>query len=362
MDIETKYDLISKDLAEIRGNTDIMKKILNARKFKIYWGTAPTGEIHVGYFAPIKKLVDYQKADCEVTILIADQHALFDSMKSTKEQVPFRTEYYKQVLSVMIDSIGGNSKDIIWIIGSSFQRSSEYLDIMEELKSIASVNDCIRAGSEVVKHSDNPTLGSIEYPLMQVADEIYLRTDAQAGGLDQRKIMLFGKDLVSKIKSKHGIVAEYKKKQVFHLMSKMIPSLSSKSISDLGGSYKKMSASDGSKIGIFDENKTIAKKIGSTFCEPLNIEDNTILFMIRDVIFPLLEHLELPYIIERSDEYGGTIIFKTYDELKMAFCNGEIHPIDIKKSLSNFLFNLMEPLRKLKDDNKFLEIYKKAYT
>ena len=61
--------------AEVLGDTSNIKKV--------YWGTAPTGQIHVGYLVPLLLICQLLDADLEVTILLADLHAMLDNMKST---------------------------------------------------------------------------------------------------------------------------------------------------------------------------------------------------------------------------------------------------------------------------------------
>ena len=51
-----KYYLITRRLKEFICDETIMKKITTKRTLKIYWGTAPTGRIHIGYFVPLLKL------------------------------------------------------------------------------------------------------------------------------------------------------------------------------------------------------------------------------------------------------------------------------------------------------------------
>ena len=71
---------------------DKLKEILKKRDLKVYWGTAPTGKPHVGYFVPVFKIADYLEAGCEVTILFANMHAYLDNMKSTWELLEKRTK------------------------------------------------------------------------------------------------------------------------------------------------------------------------------------------------------------------------------------------------------------------------------
>ena len=96
--VDQKYQLITRNLQEFVGSEEEIKKILTSRSLKIYWGTAPTGRIHIGYFIPILKLADYLLAGCEVTILIADLHAYLDSLKSPWDLLELRTMYWKHFL------------------------------------------------------------------------------------------------------------------------------------------------------------------------------------------------------------------------------------------------------------------------
>ncbi len=82
-DPQEQFDLITKNLQEVL-NPQIIKNVLEVEKrpLKIYWGTAPTGRPHCGYFVPMTKLAHFLKAGCEVTVLLADLHAFLDNMKA----------------------------------------------------------------------------------------------------------------------------------------------------------------------------------------------------------------------------------------------------------------------------------------
>jgi tyrosyl-tRNA synthetase len=62
---DQKYELITRNLQEVLGG-DEMKKILAERDLKMYWGTAPTGRPHIGYFVPMTKIADFLSAGVEV--------------------------------------------------------------------------------------------------------------------------------------------------------------------------------------------------------------------------------------------------------------------------------------------------------
>jgi len=123
-----------------------------------------------------------------------------------------------------------------------FQLNKEYMTDLLKLCSITNAHDAQRAGSEVVKHADNPKLSGLLYPLMQALDEQYLEVDIQYGGIDQRKILMYAREFMPKIGYKPRI----------EIMTPLIPGL-------IG---KKMSASDpSSKIDLLDDPKSVQKKL-----------------------------------------------------------------------------------------------------
>lgn len=69
MDPAEKLALIKRNLQEVLGEEEIVK-ILNERDLKLYWGTAPTGRPHVGYFVPMMKIADFLQAGCQVSSLV----------------------------------------------------------------------------------------------------------------------------------------------------------------------------------------------------------------------------------------------------------------------------------------------------
>lgn len=66
---DQKYELITRNLQEVLGEENL-KKIVQERDVKIYWGTATTGKPHIAYFVPMTKIGDFLKAGCEVSQLV----------------------------------------------------------------------------------------------------------------------------------------------------------------------------------------------------------------------------------------------------------------------------------------------------
>lgn len=328
---EQQYDLITKDLQEVL-NPQIIKNILENEKrpLKVYWGTAPTGKPHCGYFVPMVKLAHLLKAGVEVTVLVADLHAFLDNMKAPLEVVQYRAKYYEFLIKSILKSINVPIDSLKFVLGSSYQLTPEYTLDLFKLSNSVSQNDAKRAGADVVKQVANPLLSGLIYPLMQVIDEEYLKVDAQLGGVDQRKIFVLAEENIQSL--------GYKKRA--HLMNRMVPGLMQ------GG---KMSASDpNSKIDLLEQPKVVKKKINQAFCSPGNIEDNGLLAFVKNVLGPIHElkfgENTFEFAIDRPDKYGGPITFKSYQELEDAFKNETLSPVDLKSGVADAISGLLAPI------------------
>lgn len=75
-----RYELITRDLQEVLGS-DLIKGILdkNERPLRCYWGTAPTGRPHVGYFVALSKIADFLRAGVVVKVLLAGEGSIIES-------------------------------------------------------------------------------------------------------------------------------------------------------------------------------------------------------------------------------------------------------------------------------------------
>ncbi|KAI8375934.1 tyrosyl-tRNA synthetase [Radiomyces spectabilis] len=340
---EQKYDLITRNLQEVLGGDEI-KKILAERDLKMYWGTAPTGRPHIGYFVPMSKIADFLAAGVEVTILLADLHAFLDNMKAPLELVKHRAAYYEQLIKAVLTSIGVPIEKLKFVTGSTFELSKEYTMDNFKLAACVTEHDAKKAGAEVVKQVDSPLLSGLLYPGMQALDEEYLGVDAQFGGVDQRKIFVFAEKYLPQL--------GYKKRA--HLMNPMVPGLAG----------AKMSSSDpDSKIDFLDGPKDVQKKIKKAFCEEGNITENGLLSFIKSVYFPLksLYGNKPQFTAIRPEKYGGNMVYDTYQALEDDFRDKVVHPGDLKAGVVEAINELLEPIRKAFEAPEMMKLAELAY-
>ncbi|KAG1151868.1 hypothetical protein G6F37_009137 [Rhizopus arrhizus] len=340
---EQKYDLITRNLQEVLGADDL-KKILAERDLKMYWGTAPTGRPHIGYFVPMSKIADFLSAGVEMTVLLADLHAFLDNMKAPLELVQHRVKYYEHMIKTVLSSLGVPIEKLKFVIGSSYELSKEYTMDNFRLCAMVTEHDAKKAGAEVVKQVASPLLSGLLYPGMQALDEEYLKVDAQFGGVDQRKIFILAEKYMPQL--------GYKKR--IHLMNPMVPGLAG----------SKMSASDpDSKIDFLDSAKDVQKKIKKAFCEEGNIEENGILSFVKSVWFPLksLNGNKATFTAIRPEKYGGNMVYDNYEDLEKDFADKKVHPGDLKAGVIASINELLEPVRKAWEDPELKKLVELAY-
>ncbi|XP_029654831.1 LOW QUALITY PROTEIN: tyrosine--tRNA ligase, cytoplasmic-like [Octopus sinensis] len=352
-----KISLITKLFQrEVLGEEKI-KEIISHRPLKVYWGTATTGKPHIGYFVPLVKIAQLLKAGCQVTILLADLHAVLDNLKAGWDLVNHRVDYYREVISAVMSSLGIPTDDLVFVKGTDYQldRSSNfdynrnYVIDMFKMTTLVTQHDARKAGSEVVKQVDYPLLGGLLYPCLQALDEEYLKVDAQFGGVDQRKIFTFAEKYLPQL----GCAKRA------HLMNPMghyfpliiVPGLT-------GG---KMSASDiDSKIDFLDPPKVVQNKIRKAFCMPGSLEDNGVLAFLKMVVFPVLDFKSVKVFSVESPELG-TVEYLSYEQVEEDFLSLKLHPADVKAALSREINYLLAPILKAFESPKMQKIVTSAY-
>jgi len=324
MDDDERAALVARNAAEVVTEEELRDLFDRPEPPTAYIGYAPTGEMHIGHFTTIRKLADFLRAGLEVTVLVADLHAHLDDEKSPFDLLDARSEYYELAIRAMVEAAGADADAIEFVRGSELELDPDYeLDLLR-MAADTTVSRAERAGSEVVRQSDNPALGGLVYPLMQTQDVVALDADIAYGGIDQRGIYMYSRE----------VLPEWGHDKPVCVFAPLLAGLS-------GG---KMSASDAdSGIWLTDDRDTVREKIEGAYCPAGEIEDNGVLEYLEYLVFPTLG--EDPFVVERPEEYGGDIVYESYGDLEAAFVEGELHPADLKPSAADAIADLIAPVR-----------------
>jgi tyrosyl-tRNA synthetase len=208
----------------------------------------------------------------------------------------------------------------MFVLGSDLQLNADYELLMLRLSQQITLNRATRSMDEVGRQMDAPTVSQMIYPIMQMVDIGMLGVDAAVGGIDQRKIHMLARE---------------------HLINVGFPApvcIHTPILNGLDG--KKMSSSSGNYISVADTEETINKKCQKAFCPP-ECEDNAVLQMFQYHVFPRVSSVTM----NRPEKFGGNREFTTYQELEDAYRKGEIHPLDLKKTLGCYLSEILAQVR-----------------
>jgi len=325
MDTAERTELVTRFTEEVIEESEI-ESLFEGDEPTAYIGYAPTGEMHIGHFTTMRKLADFIEAGVDVTVLIADLHAHLDDAKSPFELLDARSEYYQTAIEAMIDAAGADPEGVSFVRGTEFQLEDPYTMDLYRMLAETTLSRAQRAGSEVVRQSENPKLGGLIYTLMQALDVAALDADIAYGGIDQRGIYMLAREQLPD----HG----------YHKPSCVFAPL----LSGLSGG--KMSASEaGSKINLTDDDEQVAEKINGAYCPAGEVDGNGVLEYLRFLVFPVFEERDRSLRIERPEEYGGDLEYDGYGALESAFVSGDLHPADLKPAAAAAISDVIDPVR-----------------
>ena len=316
MNIAKRFELIKRNTEEIV-TEDELKRLLEKKKHPIvYCGYEPSGPLHLGHFVTVNKLMDFAEAGFKLKILIANIHA-FLNRKGNEQEIRKQVELWKKTINLL-----GLDAEIV--LGGHFQLQEDYQTDVIRLAQAVTINRGLRSMQEIARDVNNATVSQLLYPLMQVLDIKYLGADVALGGMEQRKVHMIGRDMEKTLNYKFIAVH-------------------TPLISSLKGPKQKMSSSLPETIISFkDSHDEIKSKVKNAYCPEKKIEGNSLLQIARLVIFPKIKELE----ISRNEKFGGDLKFSKYQELETIYKKGDLHPLDLKNAVVEYLDTIIAPIRK----------------
>jgi len=288
------------------------------------------------------KIKDMVDAGFDFTIFLADWHSWINNkLGGNMDNIRLCGEYFKHCFEGL--GIRGQRVNYLW--ASDIARDISYWEKVIRIAKSTSVQRIWRALPIMGRsmNSSDMESASVFYPCMQAADIFQLKLDVACGGIDQRKAHMLARDSSEKLNMKKPTCVH-----THLLMGLSEPESKTEGQFDENMEMDKeiktkMSKSMPSKcIFVHDSPEDIKTKIGSAFCPPKDVKSNPVLEIAKYAVFPMINRLE----IERPTKYGGSLTFRTYQELEIAYSKGEIHPLDMKNSVANGLSLALAGVRK----------------
>ncbi|MDX1671865.1 MAG: tryptophan--tRNA ligase [Balneolaceae bacterium] len=219
-------------------------------------GITPTGKLHLGnYFGAIRQHIRMQEKG-DAFYFIANYHSL--TSISDGDQV--RQNSYDIALDYL--ALGLDPEKCTFFLQSDVPQVTELAWILGSLCPVSLMEKGV-AYKEKVAQGLNPNIGLFTYPILQAADILIYNSDLVPVGQDQKQNIEICRDLAGKFN--HAYDGEYLKLPEEYIVEEVavVPGIDG----------RKMSKSYNNTIGIFDEGKTLKKKVMSIETDSTPLED-----------------------------------------------------------------------------------------
>jgi len=208
----TTDEVLSKRVVEVLPDKDGLKKLIDSKKIRVYFGADPTGpKLHLGHTIPLRKLQELADLGHETILIFGTGTVLAggDPSQRTETRKPITIEEieknikdWKRQASKILDfdrvKIKQNGD---WLLKLTFQQIIKIASNISatQLFKRDMFQERLKKGGTVWTHE-------LLYPLLQGYDSVFMDVDLEIGGTDQTFNMLIGRELQSKMSSRNKYV------------------------------------------------------------------------------------------------------------------------------------------------------------
>jgi tryptophanyl-tRNA synthetase len=282
---------------------------------RILSGIQPSGTLHLGnYFGMMKPAIELQEKG-EAFYFIADLHAL------TTVHDPTALSSYIRDVAIDFLACGLAPEKACFFRQSDVPAVTELAWILSTLTPMGLLERC-HSYKDKTSKGITPNHGLFAYPVLMAADILIYESDLVPVGRDQKQHLEVTRDLVIKFNETFG-----------ETLKMPAPSIQESTAVVPGLDGAKMSKSYHNTLGLFEEEKSLKKKImgiktDSTPVEsPKSTENSTILGLYKLVAEP-----------------------DAYLSMEADFRNGGVGYGDLKKRLFEAVFEYFRPMRQRREE------------
>ncbi len=351
MNIKEKVEKIKEFAEEIVTEEELIQLFKKKPHPVAYDGFEPSGRIHIAQgllrAITVNKLTS---TGIKFKFYVADWFALLNNkFGGDIKKIRIAGEYFIEVWK----ACGMDLKNVEFIWTSEFiKKHPEYWETVLKLSMHSSVNRVLRCGQIMGREesTDNPS-SQILYPLMQAADIHHLGADIAQLGMDQRKVNMLARDVFPKLNLTPPIVVSH------HMLLGLQFQETEKTGIDRKIAMKMSKSKPETAIFMTDTKEEVLNKFRKAYCPEGEEEENPVLEYAKYIVFEKFKQIT----IKRPEKFGGNLTIKNYDELKELFIKKEIHPLDLKNTIAEYINELLEPIRKhFKTSKKARELEKQV--
>ena len=355
MDVEKRFDLITKNTAEILTEDDLRELLETGTPLDQYIGFEISGRIHLGTgLVCMGKVNDFMKARVKCKILLADWHSWINDKFGGDLEVIKKVAvgYFKEGLKASLECVGGDPEKVKFVLGSKlYSKNDEYWKTLIDISKHTTLARVMRSVTIMGrKEGESVDFAKLIYSPMQVADIFIQGVNVAHAGLDQRKAHVIAREVASKLKSplknkKGKIISPVAVHHplILGLGKPPVWPVPKENLQELWSSMKMSKSIPTSAVFIHDTEEEIRSKVNSAFCMMKEVEFNPIMDWCKRIIFT---DEKVVFKIERDKRFGGDLSYNKYAALERDFLEGKVHPQDLKRATAEFLVKKLAPIRR----------------
>ncbi len=341
MEYEERLGLVKEVGEEIVTEEELEALLKEKEEPVAYDGFEPSGRIHIAQ--GLMRAININKitrAGIRFKMLVADWHAWANNkMGGDLEKIQLVGNYLIEVWK----ACGLDTEKVTFVWASDLAKNDSYWKLVMQVARNSTVKRIIRCGQIMGrKEADVQQASQILYPCMQVADIFYLQADICQLGMDQRKVNVLARELAPKLGYPKPIIVSH------HMLRGLGKPPKEGDAVEKAIAMKMSKSNPDSAVFMTDSAKEVERKIRNAYCPEKQVEDNPVLEYCKYIVFEKIDE----FVVERPEKFGGTVSFKSYDELESAYQKGELHPMDLKAATAKYLNQLLEPVRRHFEENE----------
>lgn len=287
-------------------------------KPRILTGDRPTGPLHLGhYIGTLKNRVKLQD-DFDCFFIIADLHTLTTNFSKEKTQ-----ELKDRARGLVLDyiSVGIDPQKCVIYQQSKVPQVTYLATIFSNLITVPRAQR-VPTLKDVMHdlHIEQPSLGLLNYPVLQAADILMVKANLVPVGKDQESHVEVTREIARDFNKIYG--------EVFPIPKALIGDVGT--LIGIDGQAK-MSKSIGNCIYLSDDQDTVNKKVKSMYTDPTRLKPTD------------PGHTEGNPVFIYHDAFNDNKA--EVEDLKSRYIKGQVGDVEVKEKLSLAINKFLAPIR-----------------
>ena len=325
---------------EIIGEDELKDLLKSGKTLTAYDGFEPSGLAHIPFgLLRAENLKMMIKAGIKFKLYLADYFAFINNkLGGDLKRIQRAGEYFIEMWKAC--GVDTSKVEIIW--ASDKMNNLKYWDRVLTVAKETTLKRSIRATTIMGrKEGELQSTAQLFYPSMQVSDIFELDVDICQLGLDQRRANVLGREIADKLKWKKPVIVSH------HMILGLQGIQPGKDKEEILLASKMSKSKPETCIYMHDLKEDIERKINKAYCPEKTIEGNPLFDYLKFLIFRRYPKIK----ITRDKKFGGNLEVN-YEELEKTYRNGQLHPLDLKKTVSSYLDEMIRPVREHFEKNK----------